>query len=110
MDKKILTNLISVVFIATFMSNSASAGDTGLTTISQFEPWNTGFYVKVANGNNNPEGCMASTWLYLGNDDPNYALIASATLSAFTSGTEVIIYGDGCDGDYSEVKGIRLHN
>ena len=53
----------------------------------------------IVSGNDNPVGCASGSWLRLHFGDPNYNLIASTLLTAFTQGKTVRLWEANCETD-----------
>jgi len=76
----------------------ASPGWTTPSVIDTVIPTENGLII-ILPGSNNPMQCASNTWAYIGMADPNYPLISSVLLTAFSQGKPVRTWQNSCDPD-----------
>ena len=91
---------IFVPIIFALASNPAQADWSGPLAIQTFLPTDQNATIVVPS-TDNPLGCGSPTWLRINISDPNYALISSTLLTAFTQGKPVKVFLLNCLSDGS---------
>lgn len=101
-------NLRTFLFAGLFFPVAAQAAPaqawTKPMTIASFIATDSGLTIVVDDGGdsaNNPMSCTSSTWLRIGINEVNYALISSTILTAFNQGKPVKLWIRDCNSDGS---------
>ncbi len=89
--------LLALLFSAG-ASAQATPGWTNPSQIASFIPTESGLTIILPEGNN-PTQCGSSTWAHIGASEPNYALISSTILTAFSQGKPIRVWQSGCHPD-----------
>ncbi len=90
--------VISAAGAAVGVSAQATPGWTTPTLIESFIPTESGLII-IQSTSNNPMHCASSTWAFIAADDPNYALISSTILTAFSQAKPIRTWQSGCHPD-----------
>ena len=113
--KKLATILPILIMGITFSGQSLSAGwsSPGATgdTIERIY-FNAAFtQVRMTSHNQNPDGCPASSFFGLAQDNPNYKIIYATLMTAQASGATVRFWLSGCSGqnnNYPEITSVQM--
>ena len=93
---------VGLCLLAAGASTGATAQATpGWTTpslVESFIPTERGLTV-ILPTTNNPTQCASSTWTFIASTEPNFALISSTILTAFSQGKAIRVWQSGCHPD-----------
>ena len=91
----------ALITLSAMLINAPAAAAPGWTTpltIETLIPAEEGLIITVT-GNNNPTSCAQPAWLRLKTTNPNYQMIASSILTAFSQGKPIKVWQTSCDSD-----------
>jgi len=94
---KSIFSLIICLFSVTAIAETWSSDGT-LTSVLP-KPTRNGVYFKHS-GNENPDGCAKSGWLFLSKESPLFEEMYSLGLAAYMSNTNIKVLLDGCQPSY----------
>lgn len=102
-------NRLAIGVLTMLISGVSSASTWGsAVTITGYYVYASGSAYITTSGNQNPDACQSTTYLYLDTSQPFFKELYATVMSARATGDTVSLLYDGCVGPYPRISSVAL--